>query len=430
MDEKHIIALEIGSSKIKGAVGSVDSNGYVTVKAIEEMPLTDSVRHGQLSNVSMAANAVRTLLLKIENRLTPRKVEGIYTSISGRSVAAIQRQTERRLPADTEVTDDIIEALKREMLGERVPDREVIDVVAREFYVNGAKSDMPVGMYGSEIRMSGNLIVCRPQLRRNLKLLIEEKLGLEKRGCVVKHLAMGDIVLTSEERQLGCMLVDFGAETVTVSIYRHGYLQYLQTIPMGSRNITRDLTRLNYVEEDAEALKRQRGNAKGAPAEGSVDDVKMTEFNNYVSHRAAEIIANIKEQISYAGLTPAELPAGIVIVGGGARLAEFNTLLGDTTKMKVRMGSIISPRIGIADSRISPAYSVDVVSILYAAAQAGAQECLSPEPVKEEPIEIIPEPEPVAEPERQSGFSKAINWLKRQIQEPPEDPDGCDLLDD
>ncbi len=78
MDEKHIIALEIGSSKIKGAVGSVDSNGYVTVKAIEEMPLTDSVRHGQLSNVSMAANAVRTLLLKIENRLTPRKVEGIY----------------------------------------------------------------------------------------------------------------------------------------------------------------------------------------------------------------------------------------------------------------------------------------------------------------------------------------------------------------
>ncbi|WP_369524605.1 cell division FtsA domain-containing protein, partial [Paramuribaculum intestinale] len=239
MDEKHIIALEIGSSKIKGAVGSVDSNGYVTVKAIEEMPLTDSVRHGQLSNVSMAANAVRTLLLKIENRLTPRKVEGIYTSISGRSVAAIQRQTERRLPADTEVTDDIIEALKREMLSERVPDREVIDVVAREFYVNGAKSDMPVGMYGSEIRMSGNLIVCRPQLRRNLKLLIEEKLGLEKRGCVVKHLAMGDIVLTSEERQLGCMLVDFGAETVTVSIYRHGYLQYLQTIPMGSRNITR-----------------------------------------------------------------------------------------------------------------------------------------------------------------------------------------------
>ena len=423
MDEKHIIALEIGSSKIKGAVGSVDSNGYVTVKAIEEMPLTDSVRHGQLSNVSMAANAVRTLLLKIENRLTPRKVEGIYTSISGRSVAAIQRQTERRLPADTEVTDDIIEALKREMLGERVPDREVIDVVAREFYVNGAKSDMPLGM-------SGNLIVCRPQLRRNLKLLIEEKLGLEKRGCVVKHLAMGDIVLTSEERQLGCMLVDFGAETVTVSIYRHGYLQYLQTIPMGSRNITRDLTRLNYVEEDAEALKRQRGNAKGAPAEGSVDDVKMTEFNNYVSHRAAEIIANIKEQISYAGLTPAELPAGIVIVGGGARLAEFNTLLGDTTKMKVRMGSIISPRIGIADSRISPAYSVDVVSILYAAAQAGAQECLSPEPVKEEPIEIIPEPEPVAEPERQSGFSKAINWLKRQIQEPPEDPDGGDLLDD
>ena len=89
----------------------------------------------------------------------------------------------------------------------------------------------------------------------------------------------------------------------------------------------------------------------------------------------------------------------------------------------------VIPHIRIADSRISPAYSVDVVSILYAAAEAGAQECLSPEPVREEPAEIVTEPEP--EPERrQSGFSKALGWLKRQIQEPPEDPDGGDLLDD
>ena len=102
---------------------------------------------------------------------------------------------------------------------------------------------------------------------------------------------------------------------------------------MGSRNITRDLTRLNYVEEDAEALKAPARQRQGTPAEGSVDDVKMTEFNNYVSHRAAEIIANIKEQISYAGLTPAELPLKHSIIGGGgAGRAEFNTLLGDTTK--------------------------------------------------------------------------------------------------
>ncbi len=35
MDDKHIIAIEIGSSKIKGAIGSVDASGTVTVKAVE-----------------------------------------------------------------------------------------------------------------------------------------------------------------------------------------------------------------------------------------------------------------------------------------------------------------------------------------------------------------------------------------------------------
>ncbi len=119
-----------------------------------------------------------------------------------------------------------------------------------------------------------------------------------------------------------------------------------------------------------------------------------------------------------------------MIVGGGARLAEFNTLLGDTTKMKVRMGSIISPRIGIADSRISPAYSVDVVSILYAAAQAGAQEVSVARTCQGGAYRDHTRTGTGSGPERQSGFSKAINWLKRQIQEPPEDPDGGDLLDD
>ena len=36
MEEKVIIALEIGSSKIKGAIGTVSPDGALNVKAVEE----------------------------------------------------------------------------------------------------------------------------------------------------------------------------------------------------------------------------------------------------------------------------------------------------------------------------------------------------------------------------------------------------------
>ena len=99
-------------------------------------------------------------------------------------------------------------------------------------------------------------------------------------------------------------------------------MQYLATLPLGSRNITRDITKLNYLEEQAEELKREVGNAQGGAGMPSSmnSGVDVTAVNNYVSHRAGEIIANINAQIGYAGLKSADLPAGIILVGRGARL--------------------------------------------------------------------------------------------------------------
>ena len=62
----------------------------------------------------------------------------------------------------------------------------------------------------------------------------------------------------------------FGAETTTVSIYKNDVLIYLATIPVGSRNITKDITALNILEERAEEIKKSVGNANVQPSDKSV----------------------------------------------------------------------------------------------------------------------------------------------------------------
>jgi cell division protein FtsA len=183
--------------------------------------------------------------------------------------------------------------------------------------------------------------------------------------------------LTDDERRLGCMFVDFGAETTTVSIYKNGAPIYLVTLPMGSRNITLDLTALNYIEERAEEIKRISGNAM--PQEGvrrqGADGIDYTEVNNFVHARAAEIVQNILAQIEYAGMKAVDLPGGIVIVGGGASLRGFNDLLSKQGKMKVRMGSVQGP-IRISDNSLHPSEMLDVISILLAASKLPEAECI------------------------------------------------------
>lgn len=412
MDEKYVIALEVGSSKISGAIGKVDDAGVLTVTAVEEEPLVDSVRYGQLSNVKVAAGLVERILRKMENRVSPRKVCAAYVGIGGRSLCSVPVEVERKLPPETEVTADLLARLKLEARAGADVDKEILDVVPREYFIDNSRVEVerPEGMVCSTIRMAANLIVCRPQLKRNLDLLVDDKLKLKVAAYITRPLAEAALVLTPDEKRLGCMMVDFGAETTSVAIYRQGSLNYLATLPLGSRNITRDITTLNIVEEKAEELKKSRGNAM--PADDGSDAMGIPDVNNLVSYRAGEIIANIKEQIKYAGLTASDLPGGIVLIGRGARLGGFSMRLEKDTGLKVRSGSAITAEVRIADSRINPSETVDVIALLLAAA-ANPVECLTPE---EKTEEIIEEPQEEEVVEEASGSrSSFIQRLKDKL---------------
>ncbi|MDE6429583.1 MAG: rod shape-determining protein, partial [Duncaniella sp.] len=94
----------------------------------------------------------------------------------------------------------------------------------------------------------------------------------------------------------------------------------------------------------------------------------LTQIKNNVAAHAGEIIANINEQIKFAGLTPDKLPAGIILVGGGSKLQGFDRRLQNMTGMKVRYGSTDN-RIRILDGRIKASDDVDIIAVLAAAAK-------------------------------------------------------------
>ena len=163
---------------------------------------------------------------------------------------------EINLPDDTEINDDILRRLRDQALSTAIDSSlEVVDAIPRVYMVGKSETRSPKGAIGNKIHATFDLIVCRPELRRNLQRTISDKLDININGFVVTALSTAQVLLTSEEKRLGCMLVDMGAETTTVSIYKDGSLRYFATLPMGGRNITRDITSLSLLEERAEDIK-------------------------------------------------------------------------------------------------------------------------------------------------------------------------------
>ncbi len=379
--ERYVAAIEVSSSKIMAVVGKVtDDDGHVEVIATEQERGVEGVRYGIVQNLEETSMRITRILERLERKpaIAPRTITSAFVGLSGRSLRSICTTVSQTLPADTEITQEILDRLHRQALDTDIDSSlTVVDAIPRTYRVGKYDTQSPKGSVGNDITATYDLIVCRPEMRRNLTKTLTDKAQLEIKGFVVTALSAAQVILSSEEKRQGCMLVDMGAETTTVTIYKNGHLSYFATLPMGGRNITRDITSLNVLEEKAEDIKVTSGNAMAHDSQSSLNfgGLKMSEVSNIIVARAEEIVANIIEQITYAGLKESDLPGGIVCIGGGAKLNGILDLLANKTGLAVRRGNLPT-YITVSDTRAPISEVLQAISILYGGATNSTDECL------------------------------------------------------
>ena len=118
----------------------------------------------------------------------------------------------------------------------------------------------PVGLVGSHIEGRFLNIVARASVRKNLEHCFQQA-KIDIADQLIAPLVTANAVLTESERRSGCALIDFGADTTTISVYKNNILRFLTVLPLGGNSITRDITTLQMEEEEAERLKKAYGDA-------------------------------------------------------------------------------------------------------------------------------------------------------------------------
>ena len=415
---QYIVALEIGSSKIVGAIAEKSPAGFLTVKYLQEEKHLNSVRYGIVQNVENIKSSINRIIRNLEGMIDGR-VTQVYLGVSGRSLHSIISEVNRSVGSTEPITKELIDRIIKDATSTPIRNHDTVDIVPRAYYVDKVETINPVGQFGSSIKIKVNLIVSKPELKLNLNRVMT--FGIPVKDYIVTPLAVGEQILTDSDRELGCMLVDMGAETTTVTIYKNKALIYLSTIPLGGRNLTRDvMTGLGVLEETAENVKKNINNPldPGNVSNVTIERVNSREAANYISARTGEIIANINQQLADAGVSDKDIKS-IVLIGGCAHMGGLRQKMEDTIKIKVRMGQN-PPTLNILNSEINRMEYIEVFSLLATAADriADGETCvdlkryedalvMDHDDIPERPTRPADEPKkPVKEPKKGSWSTK------------------------
>ena len=343
MAKEFIVAIELGSSKVTGIAGQKNLDGSITVLAVAKEDSSSFIRKGVVYNIDKTAQCLQSIVRKLEGQLKTQ-IKQVYVGVGGQSVRGVRNVVAKDLPTGTIVTDAMIDELVYANRDANYPDQEIIDTAVQEYKVDSQYQQDPVGIQCT--RLEGNYlnILQRKAFYKNWNRCFEVA-GIHIAEMLDAPLALADAVLTEAERRSGCVLIDLGADTTTVSVYTKNILRHISVIPLGGSNITKDIATLQMEESDAEKMKLKYASAYTDNSDidnnlkYSIDQDRQVEsrrFIEIVEGRTEEIVENAWYQV------PSEycdkLLGGIILTGGGANLKNIDRAFQNHTHIeKIRI---------------------------------------------------------------------------------------------
>ena len=354
MEDKVIVAIELGSSKISGVAGQIMADGSLKVLAYAGVPSSSCIRHGAVYNLDKTANAIAEVVERL-NSILSTNIEKVYVGYNAKGLKSIISKVEHQFEEETVVSQEVIDDMFQQCSEIDYEGYVNLFQESQEYVVDNKR--------GTETDPMG--VACRSLGGSYLNILLKKQVADYIAQCFmmaqveivdgyVAPMAQADAILTDDDRQQGCVLVDYGADTTTVSVYKSGMLRYLRVIPLGSALITRDLSAVLKIEpEQAEQLKCTYGlcnliGSQDASETIMINDNKvlLKDIGDIIEARNEEIIRNVCVQIKASGYAEV-LYAGIVLTGGGSQLRQLDQVFVKLMPSMRRPRVVTEPACGV-----------------------------------------------------------------------------------
>ncbi|MBI2915539.1 MAG: cell division protein FtsA [Elusimicrobia bacterium] len=352
MAKSEIVSgLDIGSSQTVVVLGRRnEETGEILVLGGGRAPCR-GLKGGVVVNIPESKLAISKAVEEAEEQ-GHSTAQNLLVAIRGSHIETFNHRGAINISrTDREITgEDVDQVVVNAKAIQLSSDREILHTVPQDFSVDKqAGVEDPVGMEGSHLSVDVHIAVASSNHVSNVVKAINLS-GFTCEDLIYGTFAVGDSVISEEEKDLGVGLIDLGGQSTNLALYVDGSVRYTKELPIGGELITRDISYgLKTSFTQAQILKEKYGLA-------SVQMISADEMIDYLAvdghtqkqtstHALVQIIQSRVEEIfelihqellksNYAEM----IPGGIVLTGGCSKLPGIDKLAESLFGVNVHVG--------------------------------------------------------------------------------------------
>lgn len=377
-DNKMIVGLDIGTSKVVAIVGAITPEGQLEIVGIGSHR-SNGLKKGVVVNIESTVLSIQRAIEEAE-LMAGCQIHSVYAGIAGSHIRSLNSHGIVAI-RDREVFSQDLERVIDAAQAVAIPaDQKILHILPQEFLIDdqdGVKE--PLGMSGVRLEAKVHLVTCAVNAAQNIEKCIR-RCGLDVEDIILEQLASSYSVLTEDEKELGVCVVDIGGGTTDIAIFKDGAIRHTGVIPIAGDQVTNDIAMaLRTPTPNAEEIKIKYACALAkltspdetikVPSVGDRQprDLSRQALAEVVEPRYDELFTLVQAELRRSGYEDL-IAAGIVLTGGTSKMEGVIELAEEIFHMPVRLGAPQNIR-GLSDIVNNPIYSTGVGLLIYAMKQ-------------------------------------------------------------
>lgn len=347
-----LVAVELGSHGVRSMAVERTEHGWLHVLGAEASNRSTSVERGVVTNTSNAGYGIGECLKLLSNRIQHPQLTKAFVSLGGRSMKVVEVESRRNQVHRKEVQQyllDEMDAECKQKIEERNPHVAVLALIPYAYVLDDVMQEQIPEPHQKAAKIEVKYVAFV-----GIKEL-EQKV-LDSFVRVPKHIehtyARPDALLcalaSDEDLKNGCAILDMGAQTTTLTIFKDNKYVYNKVVSQGGYDVTRDIEQLGISFAYAERLKCNYGTpfisdntdsrCVRVPDPNAPDGVVVLRFSDVVNTIVARLYQTLSPLMSdlqaYEGCINV-----LYITGGASMLAGMEEYVQGMTAIPVMYGS-------------------------------------------------------------------------------------------
>ena len=383
-DSLPLVAIDLGSDSVRAMAARRIAPDLFEILGVEERAHKQGnicIENGVITQSSSAGYVIAEVLKLLANRIGVDELPTAFVSIGGYSMQIAAVHSRRDQARKKEISQQLLDDMELECKNKielRNTEVAVLGLVPSYFVLDGQEQDeIPNSMQRAMLVEAHYTAFCG---RKVLDTQLQKAFSQAARSiehAFVRPEALLSVFATCDGNHVlmdGCAVLDLGAQTTSLAVYKNGQYLLNKVVPKGGYHITRMLEQQGMNFATAEVLKKQFGYASpkcveknvrlripATPEIGGEMVISSTELAEAIELKLQEVLEPLLNELKKVE----QRITTLYITGGGSMLQGIADYLQQQTSLRVQYGAHNLLLKGDTEEKyLSPQYAALVGTIL------------------------------------------------------------------